>query len=190
VSETENILAQLKDGNHEAYEAVFKSWYSALCTYACSLLHDMDEAEEMVQKTFCTLWDKREEIEVQLSLKSYLYRAVHNHCLNRIKHSNIRAKHRSEFLHVNEEAHDSTNSRVEHSELQQELSRAVAQLPAQARKVFELSRVENLSYQEIAEQLQISRNTVENHMAKALRLLRESLKEFLPIAAFLFFIKL
>lgn len=187
--ETEHIVAQLKNGEHRAYESVFKSWYEPLCAYACSLLHDMDEAEEVVQRMFCMLWDKRTEIDVQLSLKSYLYKSVHNHCLNRIKHSAIRAKYKSEFLHVNEEAQDSTNSRVEHRELQKELRRAVEQLPAQCRKVFELSRIEQLSYQEIAEQLQISRNTVENHMGKALRLLRESLKEYLPLIAFLFFTK-
>ncbi len=186
-AEAENIAARLKAGEHGAYETIFKSWYEPLCAYACSMLRDMGEAEEMVQKTFYTLWDKRTEIDVQLSLKSYLYKAVHNHCLNRIKHGTIRAKYKSEFLHINDEAHDSTNSRVEYSELHNEVSRAIEQLPAQCRKVFELSRVECLSYQEIADKLQISRNTVENHMAKALRLLRESLKDFLPLIAFLFF---
>jgi len=183
------MVERLRSGEHGAYEAVFKSWYSPLCAYACSMLRDSDEAEEVVQKMFCTLWDKRTEIEVQLSLKAYLYRAVHNQCLNRIKHSSVRAKHKSELLHVNDEAHDSVNSRVEYGELQQELNRAVALLPAQCRKVFELSRVGQLSYQAIAEQLQISRNTVENHMAKALRLLRQSLKEFLPLIALLLFTK-
>jgi len=187
--EAKNIVAQLKNGEHEAYEAIFKSWYAPLCAYACSMLRNMDEAEEVVQKMFCTLWDKRTEIEVQLSLKSYLYRAVHNQCLNRFKHGTIRAKYKSEFMHLNDEAHDSTNSRVEYSELQKALSHAVKQLPAQCRRVFELSRAEQLSYQEIAAQLQISRNTVENHMVKALRLLRESLKDFLPLIAFLFFTK-
>lgn len=187
--ETEHIVVQLKNGEHGAYEKVFKTWYEPLCSYACSILRDMDEAEEVVQKMFCTLWDKHEEIDVQLSLQSYLYKTVHNRCLNHIRHGAVQDKYKSEFLHINEEAHDSTNMRVEYSELQQELSRAVAQLPEQARRVFELSRVKNLSYQEIAEQLKISRNTVENHMGKALRLLRESLKEYLPLIAFLFYIK-
>jgi RNA polymerase sigma-70 factor (ECF subfamily) len=187
--DTEHIVEQLKNGKHGAYEAVFKSWYEPLCSYACSMLRDMDEAEEVVQKMFCMLWDKRAELDVQQSLQSYLYKTVHNRCLNHIRHGAVHDRYKSEFMHLNEEAHDSANARVEYGELQQVLSRAVAQLPEQPRKVFELSRAKNLSYQEIAEQLQLSRNTVENHMGKALRLLRESLKDYLPFIAFLFFTK-
>jgi RNA polymerase sigma-70 factor (ECF subfamily) len=138
----------------------------------------MDEAEDSVQKIFCTLWDKRAEIEVQTSLKSYLYRAVHNHCINSLKHEKVKVTYKSDFLHTSEEAYDSTNSHIAQGELAAALARAVEQLPEQCRNVFELSRVECLTYPEIAERLKISRNTVENHMCKALRLLREKLKEF------------
>jgi RNA polymerase sigma-70 factor (ECF subfamily) len=175
----ENTITQLKNGDHRTYEAVFKSWYAPLCAYACSLLRCMDEAEDTVQKVFCTLWDKRTEIEVQTSLKSYLYKAVHNHCLNRLKHEKVRVTYQSDFLHTSEEAHDSAGSHMAQSELASALNRAVGQLPEQCRNVFELSRIECLTYPEIAERLKISRNTVENHMCKALRLLREKLKEFL-----------
>jgi RNA polymerase sigma-70 factor (ECF subfamily) len=178
VADTEETIAQLKRGEHRAYEAVFKSWYAPLCAYACSLLRCMDEAEDVVQKTFCTLWDKRTEIEVQTSLNAYLYRAVHNRCLNRLKHDKVRAAYKSDALRVSGEADEHANSRVEQSELEAALAHAVEQLPRQRRAVFELSRVEHLTYPEIAERLKISRNTVENHICSALRLLREKLKEF------------
>jgi RNA polymerase sigma-70 factor (ECF subfamily) len=179
VTDTGNTIAQLKGGDHRTYEAVFKSWYAPLCTYACSLLRSMDEAEDVVQKMFCTLWDKRTEIEVQTSLKSYLYRAVYNHCLNRLKHEKVKATYKSDVLHTSEEAYDGIDSRMVQNELTAELAHAVAQLPEQCRNVFELSRAEHLTYSEIAERLKISRNTVENHICKALRLLREQLKEFI-----------
>jgi RNA polymerase sigma-70 factor (ECF subfamily) len=172
-------IIQLKNGDHGAYEAVFKSWYEPLCVYACSLLHDMDAAEDMVQKMFCTLWDKRDKLDVHTSLNAYLYKAVHNVCLNHIKHGKVRTAYQTEWVHLNDEGDDDTDNRLLHNELEQELSRAVEQLPAQCRKVFEMSRVEQLSYNEIAEQLQISHNTVENHISKALKLLREHLKDFL-----------
>jgi RNA polymerase sigma-70 factor (ECF subfamily) len=175
---TETTIAQLKSGNHRAYEATFKSWYAPLCTYACSMLHSMDEAEDVVQKMFCTLWDKRTEIDVQVSLKSYLYTSVHNCCLNRLKHEKVREAHRVDFANRHRDAHDSADKQLAHDELAAALDSAVAQLPEQCRTVFELSRREALTYPEIAERLRISRNTVENHICKALRLLRGRLKEF------------
>jgi RNA polymerase sigma-70 factor (ECF subfamily) len=179
VTDTENTMALLRNGDHRTYEAVFKSWYAPLCAYACSLLRSTDEAEDIVQRMFCALWDKRAEVEVQTSLKSYLYRAVHNRCLNHLKHEKVKVAYKSDILHTSEVAHDSAGSRMARSELAVALAHAVAQLPEQRRNVFELSRVEHLTYPEIAARLKISRNTVENHMCKALRLLREQLKEFI-----------
>lgn len=175
---TENMVAQLKKGDHRTYEAIFKLWYAPLCAYACSMLHSMDEAEDVVQKMFCTLWDKRAEVDVQVSLKSYLYRTVHNSCLNRLKHEKVREAHKSDFAHRNRDAHDSADKRIAYDELTAALECAVAQLPEQCRTVFKLSRREALTYSQIAERLNISRNTVENHICKALRHLREKLKEF------------
>lgn len=175
---TENIAEQLRQGDHRAYEAAFKQWYAPLCAYACSMLRSMDEAEDVVQKMFCTLWDKRTAIDVRASLKSYLYATVHNGCLNRLKHEKVREAHRADFTHCQRGAHDRADERMACDELTAAVSCAVAQLPEQCRTVFELSRSEALTYPEIAERLKISRNTVENHMCKALRLLREKLKEF------------
>ncbi|MDR0415598.1 MAG: RNA polymerase sigma-70 factor [Prevotellaceae bacterium] len=178
MTKTENTIAQLKKGDIRVYESVFKLWYTPLCAYACSLLRSMDEAEDAVQKMFCTLWDKRAEVEVQTSLKAYLYRAVHNSCLNQLKREKLRATYTSDVLYASNEAHGSADSRMAQSELETALARAVELLPVQCRNVFELSRTECLTYPEIAARLKISRNTVENHMCKALRLLREALKEF------------
>jgi RNA polymerase sigma-70 factor (ECF subfamily) len=142
------------------------------------MLRCMDEAEDVVQKMFCTLWDKRTELDVQVSLKSYLYRSVHNTCLNRLKHERVRDAHKADFTYRHGGAHNSADERMAYDELTAAVERAVAQLPKQCRTVFELSRSETLTYPEIAERLKISRNTVENHICKALRLLREKLKEF------------
>ncbi|GHU95156.1 DNA-directed RNA polymerase sigma-70 factor [Bacteroidia bacterium] len=182
----EDLTAQIKIGDQQAYEAVFKSWYEPLCAYACSLLHNMDDAEEVTQKMFCTLWDKRAMLDVQTSLKAYLYKAVHNACLNHIKHRKVRNMYQTEFLHSHEESDNRSSNLLIYSELELALQRAVEQLPAQCRAAFVLSREEQLSYPEIAERLHISRNTVENHISKALRLLRQALKEFLMAAIVMF----
>lgn len=176
---------QLKSGNHDVYKQLFTLWYTPLCNYACSILRNMDEAEDVVQKMFCKLWDQRNELTIRTSVKSYLYRAVHNDCLNRIQQTKNRSEHNQQYAYNISHEVDSTTEQVAHSELEQQITKAIEQLPPQCRKVFEMSRMQQLNYAEIAKQLDISTNTVENHIAKALRLLRGNLKEFLAVVLFL-----
>ena len=176
----------LANGNQAAYKQLFTTWYEPLCGYAYSILRNMEEAEDVVQKMFCKLWDQRTELNIKTSVKSYLYRAVHNSCLNKIKQAKTRAEHNERYAYSTPEVTDAT---IEYSELQQQIGKALEGLPPKCREVFEMSRMQQLSYAEIAENLGISANTVENHIAKALKLLRGSLKEFLAILLMLILLK-
>jgi RNA polymerase sigma-70 factor (family 1) len=167
-------------GDKKAFEQVFKSYYALLCRYAKSLVNDLDEAEEVVQNTFYMIWNKRESLEITGSLKAYLYRAVHNDCLNKLKHLQVRKVHAEDYKHSNAGAYEDAGKVLQGKELRQKIEQAIAALPEQCGKVFRLSRFEELKYHEIAEQLQISVKTVENHMGKALKHMREQLKDYLP----------
>jgi RNA polymerase sigma-70 factor, ECF subfamily len=156
-----------------------------LCNYANTILNDLDEAEEMVQNAFLTLWEKRATIEIHTSLKSYLYRTVYNSSLNRVKHLKVQRKHDAYYKQSATFEHESTTEKLMESELERMAKKAIDELPPQCQAVFKLSRVENLTYAEIGAQLNISVKTVENHMVKALRTLREKLKEFLPVLIWL-----
>jgi RNA polymerase sigma-70 factor (ECF subfamily) len=147
----------------------------------------MDEAEEMVQGTFLTLWEKRETIDIHTSVKSYLYQAVHNNSLNLLKHYQVRQAHSEHIKYHTDPGTDFNTQKVLGDELEQEIDAAIGSLPAQCQTVFRLSRFENLTYAEIAEQLNISVKTVENHMGKALKILRERLKDYLPILLWFLF---
>jgi len=166
---------------------IFRSYYQPLCRYAYSFLEDKEEAEEVVQSAFITIWEKRKSMDIQTSLKSYLYRMVRNACLNVIKHEKIKQQHVTHELAVTETTYESVTQKVYATELELKISEAMKTLPEQCRLVFQLSRFEELKYQEIADQLQISVKTVENHMGKALKIMREQLKEYLPL--FLIFMK-
>jgi len=83
------ILAAIGQGDERIFEQVFRKYYAGLCTYGRGILRDAEEAEEIVQNVFVTIWEKREILEITQSLQSYLYRAVHNHCLNRIKQQKV-----------------------------------------------------------------------------------------------------
>ena len=176
------VLASLSEGSESALEMLFKTYYQALCQYAYSFLRDKDEAEEVVQAAFVNIWDRRGELSIQTSVKSYLFRAVRNACLNVIKHQRVRKEHETHELAQGEPVHEGPTEGVLATELERRISSAMRALPEQCRLVFQLSRFEELKYAEIADQLNISVKTVENHMGKALRIMREQLKDYLPLA--------
>lgn len=175
------VLQTIQSGNESAFEMIFKAYYQPLCRYAYSFLEDKEEAEEVVQSAFITVWEKRNTLHIQTSFKSYLYRMVRNGCLNVIKHEKIKQQHVAHELAVMEVSSESVSQKVYASELELKITEAMKALPEQCRLVFQLSRFEELKYQEIADQLQISVKTVENHMGKALKIMREQLKEYLPL---------
>ncbi len=173
-------LEALRQGDRKVFDALFRAYYAPLCNYACAMTDgDMDEAQDVVQEHFFKLWEKRETLVIAFSIKSYLYKMVYNACLNRIRHEKTKTKykaHNAVFLTENPDYQlDTTN------EIQENVQRAIASLPEQCRHVFELNRFEELKYREIAEHLGISIKTVENHIGKALRLLREQLAEYITV---------
>jgi RNA polymerase sigma-70 factor, ECF subfamily len=181
------VLETIQSGNESAFEMIFKAYYQPLCRYAYSFLDDKEEAEEVVQSTFIIIWEKRKSLDIQTSLKSYLYRMVRNGCLNVIKHEKVKQQHVAHEMAVADATYESVSQKVYAAELETKITEAMKVLPEQCRLVFQLSRFEELKYQEIADQLQISVKTVENHMGKALKIMREQLKEYLPL--FLLFMK-
>lgn len=175
------ILSSLRQGDQEVFEQIFRTYYERLCNYANTILNDMEEAEEMVQSAFVTVWEKHPSIEIHTSVKSYLYKAVYNSCLNRLKHYKVRMEHDAHVKHTADIYTSDASQSLIKSELEEMTRRSIEALPPQCQTVFKLSRFENMTYVEIAEQLDISVKTVENHIARALKSLREDLKDYLPL---------
>lgn len=179
---TETKLADaLYAGNEMLFEQLFKEYYERLCNYANSIINDMDESEEIVQSTFFNIWDKKATIGIRTSVKSYLYQAVHNQCLNNIKHNKVRQAHKEYYLYTADNTYDSPGDKMIGDELEQKIEEAIKSLPPQCQAVFRMSRFDNLTYPEISQKLGISVKTTENHMGKALRILREKLSNYLPL---------
>jgi RNA polymerase sigma-70 factor (family 1) len=177
----------IQQGDKKAYEEAFKTYYGMLCAYAMPIIRDKDEAEEVVQNVFYNLWAKRESLQVSVALKPYLYRSVHNECLNKIKHQKVKASYAGDYK-ASVLAGGSSPDRLELKELGNTIEKALESLPEQCGIVFRMSRFEQLKYAEIAEKLGISVKTVEIHMGKALRILREKLKDYLPLVLWLLMI--
>jgi len=160
---------------------LFRTHYQPLCNYAYTFVQDRDEAEEIVQSTFLSVWEKRENLEIRTAIKPYLYAMVRNACLNMLKHEKIKQQHATIELAVAEKSVESVTRSVMASELETKIYEAMEKLPQQCRLIFKLSRFEELKYSEIADQLNLSVKTVENQMGKALKIMREQLKDYLPL---------
>ncbi len=175
---------KIQSGDIATFEGVFRKYYEYLCFQAYKILRDKDEAEEVVQETFVKIWNRREELSINTSIKNYLFQSIKNTCYNQIKHEEVKRNYQADYLQSNQESFDQDPAIAK--ELEQNIQKAIDSLPKERRKIFLLSRYRGLKYQEIADELNISVKTVENQMGKALKYLREELKEYLSISILLF----
>jgi RNA polymerase sigma-70 factor (ECF subfamily) len=171
----QEIIKAIRQGDKDVFEQVFHACYENLCQYAFTILKDMDEAEDIVQSMFLKVWEKRGELNIQQSMRSYLFRAVYHQCINQLEHRTIKMKHRE--YGVYEGLYKVQQPEVFPEELSENIRTAINDLPHQCRTIFMMSRYEELRYAEIAQKLNISVNTIENQISKALRILRLKLKD-------------
>ncbi|MFT5886266.1 MAG: RNA polymerase sigma-70 factor (ECF subfamily) [Arcticibacterium sp.] len=177
----QSYLVDIRAGNRAAFEAVFRTYYEDLSRYAFSILKRREESEDLVQQVFVNFWEKREQTIISGSLKSYLFRSIHNQSLNLIKHEKVKANYVEHSQYFDTKFHSEVEEALEGKELEVKIAEAIESLPNQCRKIFIMNRMESLKYKEIAEQLDISIKTVENQIGKALKVLRGSLASYLSI---------
>lgn len=165
------------------FEALFKEYFIGLTAFGKKYVKDTDAAKEIVHDVFVNLWKKRETIDPEKSLKSYLFTSVYNRSLNFIRDK--KKFNTSMEVEEIENVHFTTedNQKMEAAELEQKIHAILEELPIKCKTVFMLSRFEGKKYKEIAEELKISPKTVEVHMSKALRALRSGLSNYLTAVA-------
>lgn len=176
-----------------AFQHVFHTWYGKLHRYAHTLLKDPDEAADAVQAVFSKLWEKMGSVGDAGDLGPYLYRAVHNHCLNRIRKDGYGRQYADWLARQSAGAAPAdAGGKLDVAELSARIAEALDALPPQCRLIFQLSREQGKKYAEIAETLSLSVKTVETQMSKALRILREKLADYIALggAAYLYIDKL
>lgn len=175
----ENISRLIAAGDRIAYEKAFRALYAPLCAFSRKMLEPIGEdPEEIVQDYFVELWEKRQQIGENKNLAAYSFAGVKNKCLNRLQHEKVRLK----FQDAVKQAPPTEEKETWlDEETMAKIQGAIAMLPDRTREVFEMSRFEGLRYAEIADDLEISIKTVENLMGKALKTLRENLKDLFPL---------
>lgn len=175
---SDNILQQLATGDEKAIDWLFRQYYATLCQAAYKILPDEHIVEDLVQDVFYEVWKKRKQLRIEISILAYLRRATRNKTLNYIRDQKIDLRNAPPKEEIKSEA-TSTILHLMADDLQVEIDQAIDGLPERCRLVFVLSRFEELSYKEIADQLNISIKTVENQIGKALKSLRKSLGPFI-----------
>ena len=168
------ILSKIRAGDELIFRDLFTSHYSVLVHYADQFLNDLHIAEDMVQGVFIYLWENASKIQLTQSLKSYLFKAVKNACLNQLRAIKVYDKHQllyleASLLRLREEKH-------EDFDFLEEVQQALQTLPEKMYQIFFLRFKEELSIKEIANNLSISENTVKSHLFKGRILLRKQLE--------------
>jgi RNA polymerase sigma-70 factor (ECF subfamily) len=162
---------------HSDLKKIFDDSYNSLVIQAIRIVKNQETAEDIVQDCFIKLWEKKEELNISGNINAYLAKMVRNRSLDFIKKRKIQTSELNESYQGTIE----NNDLLELDDLQSSIDHVIDNLPEKCRQTFVLSRFEELSYQEIAEQLDISKKTVEAHISKALKSLRKNLKQFLII---------
>tara|TARA_R110000868_G_scaffold358814_2_gene620534 strand:- start:207 stop:758 length:552 start_codon:yes stop_codon:yes gene_type:complete len=169
-----DIIEGLKDDNKRALTILYDNYWKPLFISSYNLLKNREVCEEIIQDVFIDIWNKRAEIQIKVSLQSYLYACVRYKVFAEIRKNKIIRVELFEDLN-NRFQYASPETKIMNKELKSHIKGVVENLPKKCKNVYKLSRHEQLSHKEIAEKLNISTKTVENHISNALRILRTSL---------------
>nr|WP_121269827.1 RNA polymerase sigma-70 factor [Pedobacter schmidteae] len=167
-----DLALRLKSGQEPAFRQVFDLHFRRLYNFSFRFLKNRSQAEEIVNDAFLSLWVNREKLNPDLPLLPYLYTIVRRLALNALRDIATSQKAMDNLWDQMEKLSNETEEAVLLNDLRQFTENVILQLPAQQQLVFRMSRYEGLNYDEIAERLNISRNTVKNHLIAALKTLR------------------
>ncbi len=173
-----NIFDRIHIDDMLAYEILFRKFYSALCNYSYKIVKDMDTAEEIIQDLFFNIWEKRHELVIETSVKSYLYKSAYNKSILFLRHKSVTEKYENYVKSSGLITEPDASEELSLKELTEVIDRTLDELPEQSRKIFSLSRFEGLKYHEIAEKLSLSVKTIEANMGRALKLFRKNIKTY------------
>ncbi len=169
-----DLVLRLRDGDEEAFRELFLSYVRVLISFVYGIVHDLPIAENIVQDVFVELWNRRRSLNPNSSIRPYLYTIAKNKAFKHLRHKDVERRHADETSQS-----DLFEPSPEHSVISEEriaaIHAAIDALPEKCKLVFKMNRFQDLSYAEIAEVLDISKKTVEAHMSRALRELRDKL---------------
>lgn len=180
-------IAQLKDGNHEAFSLIYKTYWSQVYNFCRLYITSVEDTKEIVQQVFVKVWEARALIKENENFKGFLFIITRNLIFNQSKKKFNENFYKVSVLNAfdqsNKEAQYEIEEEIATKQLSSYINLLIDKLPPRQREVFMLSRQSHLSYKEISTKLNISEKTVEHHITKAMRFIRENLHLFLVFLA-------
>lgn len=177
------IVNRLKVGDVHAFDTIYTQYYRGLFAFASQYV-DKQDCEEIIQDVMLWLWENHHILIPELSLKSLLFAAVKNRCLNKIAHLQMRQRVHERLYEKSKEMFEDPDFYVE-EEILDSISKAISELPAGYREAFEMNRFDKLTYSEIAEIAGVSSKTVAYRISQSLKILRIKLKDYMPLILWL-----
>ncbi|WP_161964359.1 RNA polymerase sigma-70 factor [Mucilaginibacter endophyticus] len=184
------ILDRLKDLDQGAFTTIYNAYSKQIYRYAIRFVKSNDIAEDAVHDIFVKLWNNAADLDIQVSIQSYLYRLAHNHLLNLIRREAVEGRYIDEIMNNATEFSQNTEETIQYRETLAKTQQAIDNLPPQRKLIFEMGRGEGMSHKQIARELNIADSTVNNQIVKALKSIKEHLLATGAIGAMTAFILL
>ena len=170
------LVIRIRNDSKDAFKMLYDRYSKKLFYFSLRYLGDNEEAEELVQSVFISIWEHRGSLDETMSVKSYIYRSAVNYVFNYLKKKAIRARFIEAELQNGELHSNQTYDQIFFHDLEESINSIVETLPLQQQKIFRLSRFEGLSHEKIAKNLDLSVRTVENQVYRALKIIKSKLK--------------
>ncbi len=166
------LLDFLKSEDRDAFAEIHNRYWEVMYMHALKMLGEEDDAKDVIQELFATLWIKGKDIVLKASLSAYLYVSVRNRIITIIHQKNVHQKYLSSLSLYAEETRNTTLEEISEKEVLKVIENGIQNLPRKMRNIFELSRNHNLTHKEIASQLEISDKTVKKQIGYAIKIIR------------------
>lgn len=174
----DELMHEIKADNMFAFDILYKKYCKRVYKFGYSILKSPEESENLTQDVFLNLWENRHKVEKDSSIKSYVFTITFNSAISIIRKKARESQFVEYLKSIQEISEDPVNVELEYNELSKTLDGIINALPQRQKEVYLLQRVEGLKYSEIAERLNISVNTIENHMSRALKTIRRKLGNY------------
>ena len=181
----DQIVTRIQEGDEDAFDTLFLEYYKRLCRFAWRYVKSEAIAEEIVQDFFMYLWENRASWEPMGTVRGYLYKSIKHRALDHVKHQNVVNKYKEELVEKKSYSKIKFEDKKHRELIKKKIKKAIENLPNRGKMVFKLHRHDGLTYKEIAQVMDISVKTVENHMGRVLKILREDLSHLFPMLIFL-----
>lgn len=182
------LITRIQNNDEKAFEDIFRRYFQVLNEYAVFYTEDPQLSEDIVQDIFLKLWHSRHKISIHTTLKGYLYRSVHNRCIQYLRHKAVEQQHKDshqaklqEAILMNRLFFENGITRLFESEIKLLIQKSLDELPEKTREIYILSRKRYLTNKEIAKKKNISEKSVEYHISKVMESLRKYLRDYIPL---------